>query len=58
MTVTLDVVVRGLSNFLSSVNLLAAGLMKSRSNLAYHFGCSPVPYSTRYIVPTYVASHH
>ena len=54
--------IRGSSNkewdfFYSAVNLHAR-LMKFLSKLACLFGCSQVPYSMFYIVPTFVARQH
>ena len=54
--------IRGSSNkewdfFYSAVNLHAR-LMKFLSMLTRLFGCSHVPYSTFYIVPTFVARQH
>ena len=54
--------VRGSSNkerdiFYSTVNLHAR-VMKSRLKLARLFGRSLEPYSTCYIVPTFVARQH
>ena len=43
--------------FYSALNLHAR-LMKSCSKLAHLFGCSHVPYSKCYIVPTFVARQH
>ena len=43
--------------FYSALNLHAR-LMKFLSKLARLFGCSHVPYSRFYIIPTFVAMQH
>ena len=43
--------------FSSAVNLHAK-LVKSRTYLACLFGCSHVPFSTCYIIPSFVARQH
>ena len=56
----LNMILRGSSNkefFYSAVNLHSRHMI-SRSKLARLFGCSHVPFSTHYILPTFVARQH